>query len=372
MGQPDQFLKQRLELDTRTATGARVVFERAPEIRTDHLTPDGILVHVRGAGSLDDLPDPWPRLEWVAVLEGETERDHHDALALARAELRRHACWVRFLDLSTDEPTARARRRPTPDAETIPETARSFFARLREQCPPGPPQTSWWQTWMLTSHLPDWLRQVLAQDAPDTLTALRVTRLSAGCYQLGPRDHRVLWIAANELPLHPALEPFLWARSGQALEEFVAWWAQVQGVAPVAQVLLWHPHGEELMEKVFKVPTVDEAVRRRAASFVRIGLEYCPELADELKEEAARKAAKKAAEEGLKEGLKEGVKKGVKKGLAPLTRLFARRLGRALTEDELRTLTQRLDTHGPDRLGDVVLDLTPEQLATWIDDPHAK
>ena len=352
MGQPDQFLKQRLELDTSTATGARVVFERAPEIRTDHLTPDGLLARVREHGSLDDLPDPWPRLEWVAVLEGKTEKDHHDELALARAELRRHACWVRFLDPSADEPTTRRRRRPTADVATAPETTRSFFARLRDQAPPGPPHASWWQTWVLAPRLPDWLRQALERDAPDAPTALRVTRVSAGCYELGPRDHRVLWIAANDLPLHPALEPFLWARSGQALEEFVAWCAQVQGVAPVAQMLLWHQHGEELMQKVFKAPTVDEAVRKRAESFVRVGLEYCPEIADEIKEE--------------------GVKKGVKKGLAPLARQFARRLGRALTADELRTLTQRLDTHGPDRLGDVVLDLTPKQLAAWIDDPTAK
>ena len=249
-------------------------------------------------------------------------------------------------------------RSPWPAPNCVGKPA--FFARLRTQAPPGPAQSSWWQTWVLASHLPEWLLRALDRTEPDTSTTLRVTRVSAGCYQLGPRDHAVLWIAANELPLHPALEPFLWARSGHALEEFVTWWARVHGVAPVAQVLLWHPHGEEIMQKVFKAPTVDEAVRKRAASFVRIGLEYCPELADELKAEAA------------KEGVKKGVRKGVKKGLAPLARQFARRLGRALTADELRTLTQRLDSHGPDRLGDVVLDLTPKQLAAWIDDPAAK
>jgi len=55
-----------------------------------------------------------------------------------------------------------------------------------------------------------------------------------------------------------------------------------------------------------------------------------------------------------------------------LQRLYARRLGRSLSADEETTLVQRLDTVGPDRLGDVVLDLSPDALAAWLRDPDAR
>lgn len=58
-------------------------------------------------------------------------------------------------------------------------------------------------------------------------------------------------------------------------------------------------------------------------------------------------------------------------GLGPLVRLFGRRLGRPLTESERSVLLARLGSLGPDRLGDVVLDLNPDELARWISDPDA-
>jgi hypothetical protein len=58
--------------------------------------------------------------------------------------------------------------------------------------------------------------------------------------------------------------------------------------------------------------------------------------------------------------------------LTPLVRLFARRLGRPLTDAERATLSSRLDTLGGDRLGDVVLDLTPDELGAWLTDPDAR
>ena len=70
--------------------------------------------------------------------------------------------------------------------------------------------------------------------------------------------------------------------------------------------------------------------------------------------------------------LKEGQRKGVKKGLAPLVHQFERKLGRALSTAEHTTLRKRLRTHGPARLGDVVLDLDAVALARWIEDPAAQ
>lgn len=89
--------------------------------------------------------------------------------------------------------------------------------------------------------------------------------------------------------------------------------------------------------------------------------------------EAARAAgARSGRDEGLKVGRDEGVKAGRDEGLAPLAHLFARRLGRPLTDAEFARLRERLDTHGAARLGDVVLDLDANALAAWIADLHAR
>lgn len=66
-----------------------------------------------------------------------------------------------------------------------------------------------------------------------------------------------------------------------------------------------------------------------------------------------------------------GVERGIEKGLSPLEHQFIRRLGRELSGNERSTLLARLDSLGPNRLGDVVLDLDPESLASWLNDPAA-
>jgi hypothetical protein len=52
--------------------------------------------------------------------------------------------------------------------------------------------------------------------------------------------------------------------------------------------------------------------------------------------------------------------------------VFERKHGRSLTDGERRTIAERLDRVGPDRLGDVVLDLASDQLAAWLADPEAR
>jgi hypothetical protein len=51
---------------------------------------------------------------------------------------------------------------------------------------------------------------------------------------------------------------------------------------------------------------------------------------------------------------------------------FERRLGRALRDEERACVRERIETLGPDRLGDVVLDLSADELATWLADPKAR
>ncbi|TKD09939.1 hypothetical protein [Polyangium fumosum] len=70
--------------------------------------------------------------------------------------------------------------------------------------------------------------------------------------------------------------------------------------------------------------------------------------------------------EGLEDGRQKGREEGLQTGLAPLAHQFERRLRRPLTPTERATLAERLLQQGAERLGDVVLDLSPEDLATWL------
>lgn len=74
---------------------------------------------------------------------------------------------------------------------------------------------------------------------------------------------------------------------------------------------------------------------------------------------------------GLQKGLQQGLQQGLNDGLAPLARLFARRLNRPLSEQELQLLVTRLDSLGANRLGDVVLDLDSDALQAWLTNPSA-
>jgi Uma2 family endonuclease len=93
-------------------------------------------------------------------------------------------------------------------------------------------------------------------------------------------------------------------------------------------------------------------------------------------EDAVQKSVERGIQQGIAQGIQQGIAQGIEQGLRtglqPLQHLFARRLGRPLTEGETATLLARFDTVGPDRLGDVVLDLTPDALAHWLTDPDAR
>lgn len=65
-------------------------------------------------------------------------------------------------------------------------------------------------------------------------------------------------------------------------------------------------------------------------------------------------------------GLVEGRAEGRAEGLALAVRLFERRLGRPMTDSEKHRLEKRMSKDGPDKLGDVVLDLSRDELAAWL------
>ena len=95
--------------------------------------------------------------------------------------------------------------------------------------------------------------------------------------------------------------------------------------------------------------------------------DYLRKQYDEFMAEAERKGERKGRAEGMQTGLQTGLQAGIQ----PLEHLFARRLGRPLSAEERATLRARLDTVGPARLGDVVLDLDTAALAAWLADPAA-
>ena len=71
---------------------------------------------------------------------------------------------------------------------------------------------------------------------------------------------------------------------------------------------------------------------------------------------------------GQRDGEERGEQRGEQKVLA---KLFEKRLGRALADDERGVLVRKLGSLGYDRLVDVRDTLSPEALAAWLGDPAA-
>ncbi|UQA58378.1 hypothetical protein [Polyangium aurulentum] len=66
----------------------------------------------------------------------------------------------------------------------------------------------------------------------------------------------------------------------------------------------------------------------------------------------------------------EGLEQGRAERLALLVHQFERRLGRPLAPCERDTLAERVRAQGAEQVGDLVLDLSAEDLATWLDEPN--
>lgn len=68
-------------------------------------------------------------------------------------------------------------------------------------------------------------------------------------------------------------------------------------------------------------------------------------------------------------GHTQGISRGEQRAL---TRQFEHRLARPLSAEEHSTLAARFESVGPERLGDLVLDLDGDALAAWLADPDAR
>ena len=128
-----------------------------------------------------------------------------------------------------------------------------------------------------------------------------------------------------------------------------------------------HPHHDwtELAEdaviadRCFRVPVPVKALIDRV-------------LADDTVARALIARGNRVLVEALAQREDKGRKEGLDQGIGPLVHQFERRLRRTLSEEERSVLQGRLGSHGPARLGDVVLDLDPEVLARWLADPNAR
>ena len=90
-------------------------------------------------------------------------------------------------------------------------------------------------------------------------------------------------------------------------------------------------------------------------------------------DEELRQKVEWAYNEMLRKAEGRGEKRGEKRGEAAVVkRHFEHRLGRSLDPRERATLRKRLSTLGPERLGNVVLDLSAQDVATWLGDPNAR
>lgn len=77
----------------------------------------------------------------------------------------------------------------------------------------------------------------------------------------------------------------------------------------------------------------------------------------------------KGLEQGLEKGLEQGREQGreeARKAFAVLAHQFERRLRRKMTDAERRRVAVRLRKDGPEKLGDVVLDLSRDELNAWL------
>jgi predicted transposase YdaD len=87
----------------------------------------------------------------------------------------------------------------------------------------------------------------------------------------------------------------------------------------------------------------------------------------------ASKILRETFEKGEKKGVRKGVKRGRRQAIEMmLRRLFLRRLGRPLTEQEQQALVDRVRVQDPEEVEDRALSLEGDALAAWLLDPNAR
>jgi hypothetical protein len=189
MGAPDQLAKEVFAEEVPRLFGDKVTWQTGTELSLTEVRLDGVL-GVRAPLDLALLPAPWCFLgDRVTAVEVKMPGDHLTWVALQRGLLRRQALQVALAERD-------------------------------------PPHETLAGLWLIAPHLPKLVRERCRPEA-----------VAPGCYQLGLGNFETLWVAANELPLHESLWPFLVARSGLPLVEMLQWSMGRQPADWVSRVL---------------------------------------------------------------------------------------------------------------------------------------
>jgi hypothetical protein len=251
MGHLEQFAQRTFAEETERITGGAVGWQDPPELRLEKVQSDGFLV-IRRPGLLKHLAAPWPEAppHPEVMLELKLAGNHLGRKEVERALLRRQARQVQRVE------------EQDVDEQDIDEQDVSW---LGEE-----------PLWLVAPHLPRWLTKMRGP-----------VRIAPGCYWIEPQWQRFLWIAANELPLLEELVPFLMARSGQALDEFVRWVAPRRPFDWVLTMLEYLPMSmptrEELLWRFRKVD--DPEIEARRQRILEVLLEASPQTRRQLIEE---------------------------------------------------------------------------------------
>lgn len=116
----------------------------------------------------------------------------------------------------------------------------------------------------------------------------------------------------------------------------------------------------EIVQRLAEQPALDRAA-------ARVDMPEDPH--DRTAEEEELAVTSQQMVEALqREAMGKGVEQGAERAFA---HQFERRLRRALRDDERACLRKRAQTLGLERIGDVVLDLSEDELAAWLADPDA-
>lgn len=277
MGRLDQYAKEIFAQETPAVTHGGAVFQPPTELNLSEVRLDGSLL-VRDAGRLGGLAAPWcfAGTENEIALEIKMQGEHLGMRATERGLLRRQARQVQRME-----------NRRVPWDGDLP-------------------------FWMAASHVPDVLRR-----------RRTVTCLAPGCYRIETGAFQFLWVAANELPLRDELVPFLVARTGHALEEFVRWVITRRPFDWLVRMVEFLPMSISAHEELFRFLSTksdDPEVQARQLLLFKSYVKVTPgakELFEaELRKSVLDEVRKSVLDEGRKEGQRIEVRKILRRVLA--------------------------------------------------------
>jgi hypothetical protein len=291
MGHPEQFVQRTFAEETERITGGAAGWQDSPEIRLEEVQRGGYFV-IRRPQMLAHLAAPWPEAQPhdEVMIELTLAGNRLDRGSVERALFRRQARQVQ---------------------------------RLEEQ------DASWRgeePLWLAASHLPEWLDEMR-----------RPVRFAPGCYWIDPQPHSFLWIAANELPLRDELIPFLMARSGQALDEFVRWVVPPRPFEWVLTILdleyrpMSMPTRQELLWRFRK--TDDPEIEARRQHILEVLLEAGPQTQRQHILDVLLEASPQTQQQLIEKGQLEG---RLTEARAALRRVLARRQLTPSKDDDAR------------------------------------